>query len=55
MTRHAQHASKDGIMRGAVDSHQWKFVNWRWNEEFASEHQILELGLATNGVISFSV
>ena len=55
MTWHAQHASGDGIMGGAVDSHQWKYVNWRCNEEFASEHRNLRLGLATDGVNPFSI
>lgn len=55
MTWHSRHSSEDGVMRGAVDSHQWKFVNWRWNTEFASEHRNLRLGLATDGVNPFSV
>ena len=55
MTWHHRHASEDGIMRGAVDSHQWKFVNWKWRSEFAYEPRNLRLGLATDGVNPFSI
>ena len=55
MTWHQRHASEDGIMRGAVDSHQWRFVNWKWHSEFAFEPRNLRLGLATDGVNPFSV
>ena len=55
MTWHARHESEDGVMRGVVDSHQWKYVNWRWREEFAQEPRNLRLGLATDGVNPFSV
>ena len=55
MTWHQRHVSEDGIMRGAVDSHQWKFVKWKWHQEFAFEARNLRLGLATVGVNPFSV
>lgn len=55
MTWHSRHGSEDGVMRGAVDSHQWKFVDWKWNREFAFEDRNLRLGLATDGVNPFSV
>ena len=55
MTWHASHGSEDGVMRGAVDSYQWKYVNWKWNSEFAFEHRNLRLELATDGVNPFSV
>ena len=55
MTWHSRHVSEDGVMRGAVDSHQWKFVNWRYHAEFAFEPRNLRLGLATDGVNPFSI
>ena len=55
MTWHQHHRSEDDVMRGAVDSYQWRFVNSRWREEFAYEPRNLRLGLATDGVNPFSV
>ena len=55
MTSHAWLQSTDRSMRGAYDLHQWKFVNWRWWEEFAKEDRILRLGMATDGVNPFSI
>ena len=55
MTWHARHGSEDGVMRRAVDSYQWKYVNWKWNAEFAYEDKNLRLGLATDGVNPFSI
>ena len=54
LTWHARHVSEDGIMRGAVDSYQWKFVDWKY-PEFANEPRNLRLGLATDGVNPFSI
>ena len=55
MTAHARMASTDDAMRGAYDSHQWKFINWRWWDDFAKEDRNLRLGLATDGINPFSV
>ena len=55
MTWHARHVSEDGVMRGAVDSHQWKFVDWKYRLEFSQEPRNLRLGLATDGVNPFSI
>lgn len=55
MTAHARLASTDDAMRGAYDSHQWKFINWRWWHDFAKEDRNLRLGLATDGVNPFSI
>ena len=55
MTWHQWHGSEDGVMRGACDSYQWKFVNWRWHDEFSFEPRNLRLGLATDGVNPFSI
>ena len=55
MTAHARLASTDDTMRGAYDSHQWKFINWRWWNEFAKGDRNLRLGLASDGVNPFSV
>ena len=55
MTWHSRHSSEDGVMRGAVDSHQWRFINWKYEEEFAFEPRNLRLGLATDGVNPFSI
>ena len=55
MTSHARLTSTDDGMRGAYDSHQWKFINWRWWDEFAKEDRNIRLGLATDGVNPFSV
>ena len=55
MTWHARHASEDDLMRGAVDSYQWKYIDWKWQNEFAFEHRNLRLGLATDGVNPFSI
>ena len=55
MTSHARLASTDDGMQGACDSHQWKFINWRWWEEFGKEARNVRLGLATDGVNPFSI
>ena len=55
MTSHARLTSTDDTMRGAYDSHQWKYINWRWWNEFAKEDRNLRLGMATDGVNPFSV
>ena len=55
MTWHARHRSDDDVMRGAVDGYQWRYVDWKWQEEFAFEHRNLRLGLATDGVNPFSI
>ena len=55
MTWHASNASEPGVMRHAVDSFQWKFVNSRFEDEFAHEDRNVRLGLATDGVNLFSL
>ena len=55
MTWHASNSSEPGVMRHAADSFQWKFVNSRFDEEFAFEDRNVRLGLATDGVNPFSV
>jgi hypothetical protein len=49
MVWHWNNQNQDGLVRHALDSHQWKFVDARW-PTFAREPQNVWLGLTIDGV-----
>ncbi|MCO5591553.1 hypothetical protein L7F22_045540 [Adiantum nelumboides] len=52
LTWHANHRSKDGMMRVPTDSPAWKHIETQW-PEFGLEPRHFRLGLASDGVNPF--